>query len=144
MGARSATTTTQTAEKKRDCIGGRFSWWRGRCWRGNKGHCGSISWPQVELCVGDLTCDGRLSPPPCVTQIAEAGEGRAAWCLRAAAAAAATFPPRPYKPNTRRPFWCLSRRLHCTCAISTWRRFGFVRALCEAARQGHISRSVSR
>ncbi len=52
---------------------------------GNKGHCGSISWPQVEPGVGDLTCDGRLSPPPCVTQIAEAGEGRAAWCLRAAA-----------------------------------------------------------
>lgn len=52
---------------------------------GNKGHCGSFSSPQVEPGVGDLTCDGRLSPPPCVTQIAEAREGRAAWRLRAAA-----------------------------------------------------------
>lgn len=52
---------------------------------GNKGHCGSFSWPRVEPGVDDLTWDGRLSPPPCVTQTAEAGEGRAAWCLRAAA-----------------------------------------------------------
>lgn len=48
---------------------------------GNKGHCGSFSWPEVEPGVGDLTCDGWLSPPPCVTQIAEAGEGLAALCL---------------------------------------------------------------
>lgn len=29
---------------------------------------------------------------------------------------------RPYKPNTRLPFWCLSRQSRCTCGISTWRR----------------------
>ncbi|KAI3352601.1 hypothetical protein L3Q82_005538 [Scortum barcoo] len=107
---------------------------------GNKGHCGSIARPQAEPSVGDLARDGRLSTPPCVTQIAEAGEGRAARRLLSAA----LLPLRPYEPNTRPPFWCLSGQLRCTCGISNPEAIGFVHALHEARSAGRVSRPVSR
>lgn len=105
---------------------------------GNKGHCGSFSWPPIEPRVGVLTCDGLLSPPPCVTQIAEAGEGLAAWCLRAAA----VFLVAPMNPTPIRHFGA-SPGSYAAPAVSRpgggW--------LCSSApwgrSAGRISRSVS-
>lgn len=85
-----------------------------------------VAWAETRCIVG-VSADLRLNPLAVISPVM-------AGYLLPPSLLGVSIMPRPYKPNTRPPFWSLSTWLRCTCGILTWRRFaGFVRRLRETS-----------